>query len=62
MISKKGTIIGGREKKLTNKQLELIREYKAGNSIYNLSQLARLLNVSRPYLYKKLKEIENESN
>lgn len=62
MISKKGTLIGGREKKLTNKQLELIREYKAGNSIYNLSQLARLLNVSRPYLYKKLKEIENESN
>lgn len=62
MISKKGTIIGGREKKLTNKQLELIKEYKAGNSIYNLSQLARLLNVSRPYLYKKLKEIENESN
>lgn len=61
MISKKGTLIGGREKKLTNKQLELIREYKDGNSIYNLSQLARLLNVSRPYLYKKLKEIENES-
>ena len=62
MISKKGTLIGGREKKLTNKQLELIKEYKKGNSIYNLSQLARLLNVSRPYLYKKLKEIENENN
>lgn len=62
MISKKGTLIGGREKKLTNKQLELIKEYKKGNSIYNLSQLARLLNVSRPYLYKKLKEIKNESN
>ena len=36
----------------------LEEEYKKGNSIYNLSQLARLLNVSRPYLYKKLKEIE----
>ena len=62
MISKKGTLIGGREKKLTNKQFELIKEYKKGNSIYNLSQLARLLNVSRPFIYKKLKEIENESD
>ena len=57
MISKKGTLIGGREKKLNNKQLDLLKEYKKGNSIYNLSQLARLLNVSRPFIYKKLKEI-----
>lgn len=59
LISKKGTLIGGKEKKFTNKQLELIREYKQGKSIYNLSQLARLINVSRPTLYKKIKELTN---
>ncbi|WP_335995632.1 recombinase family protein [Fusobacterium polymorphum] len=59
MLSKKGTIIGGKEKKFTNKQLELIMEYKQGKSIYNLSQLARLINVSRPTLYKKIKELTN---
>lgn len=59
LISKKGTIIGAKEKKFTNKQLELIMEYKQGKSIYNLSQLARLINVSRPTLYKKIKELTN---
>ena len=59
LISKKGTIIGAKEKKFTNKQLELIRDYKQGKSIYNLSQLARLINVSRPTLYKKIKELTN---
>lgn len=59
LISKKGTIIGGKEKKFTNKQLELIKEFKNGKSIYNLSQLARLINVSRPTLYKKIKELTN---
>lgn len=58
MLSKKGTVIGGKEKKLTNKQIELIKEFKIGKSIYNLSQLARLINVSRPFIYKKLKELE----
>lgn len=58
MLSKKGTIIGGKEKKFTNKQLELIKEYRNGKSIYNLSQLARLINVSRPTLYKKIKELD----
>lgn len=58
MLSKKGTVIGAKEKKLTNKQIELIKEYKKGKSIYNLSQLARLINVSRPFIYKKLKELE----
>jgi resolvase, N domain protein len=57
MISKKGTIIGGKEKKLSNKQIELLKEYKNGKSNYNLSELARLINVSRPTIYKKLKEI-----
>ena len=59
LISKKGTVIGGKEKKFTNKQLELIMEYKQGKSIYNLSQLARLINISRPTLYKKIKELTN---
>ena len=40
------------------RQIELIKEYKKGKSIYNLSQLARLINVSRPFIYKKLKELE----
>ena len=57
-ISKKDTVIGTKEKKLTNKQLELIKEYKKGKSIYNLSQLARLINVSRPFIYKKLRELD----
>ena len=57
MISKKGTVIGGKEKKLSNKQIDLLKEYKNGKSNYNLSELARLLNVSRPTIYKKLKEI-----
>lgn len=57
MISKKGTIIGGKEKKLSNKQIELLKEYKNGKSNYNLSELARLINISRPTLYKKLKEV-----
>lgn len=57
MISKKGTIIGGKEKKLSNKQIELLKEYKNGKSNYNLSELARLINISRPTIYKKLKEI-----
>ena len=61
LISKKGTIIGGKEKKFTNKQLELIKKYKNGESIYNLSQLARLINVSRPTLYKKIKELEENN-
>lgn len=62
MLSKKGTVIGAKEKKLTNKQIELIKEYKKGKSIYNLSQLARLINVSRPFIYKKLKELEETAN
>jgi resolvase, N domain protein len=57
MISKKGTVIGAKEKKFTSKQIELIRDYKEGKSDYNLSQLARLINISRPTLYKKLKEV-----
>jgi len=57
MISKKGTVIGGKEKKLSNKQIELLKEYKNGKSNYNLSELARLINISRPTIYKKLKEI-----
>lgn len=61
MLSKKGTIIGAKEKKLTNKQLKLIKEYKSGKSIYNLSQLARLINVSRPTIYKKLKELKENN-
>ena len=57
MTSKKGTVIGGKEKKLSNKQIELLKEYKNGKSNYNLSELARLINISRPTIYKKLKEI-----
>lgn len=58
MISKKGTIIGGREKVLTTQQINILKDYKKGKSIYNISQIARLLEVSRPFIYKKLKELE----
>lgn len=57
LISKKGTIIGGKEKKLTQQQENLLKDYKNGKSIYNLTQLAKIVNLSRPTLYKKLKEI-----
>ena len=58
LISKKGTIIGGKEKKLTQQQENLLKDYKNGKSIYNLTQLAKIVNLSRPTLYKKLKEIQ----
>lgn len=61
LLSKFGTVIGGKEKVFTAKQLKLIKEYKSGKSIYNLSQLARLINVSRPTIYKKLKELEENN-
>lgn len=57
LISKKGTIIGGKVKKLTQQQENLLKDYKNGKSIYNLTQLAKIVNLSRPTLYKKLKEI-----
>lgn len=57
LISKKGTIIGGKEKVFSNQQLNMLKEYKEGKSTYNLTQLAKILEVSRPTIYKKLKEI-----
>lgn len=57
LISKKGTLIGGKEKVFSNQQLNMLKEYKEGKSIYNLTQLAKILEVSRPTIYKKLKEI-----
>ena len=57
LISKKGTIIGAKEKIFSNQQLNMLKEYKEGKSTYNLTQLAKILEVSRPTIYKKLKEI-----
>lgn len=57
LISKKGTLIGGKEKVFSNLQLNMLKEYKEGKSTYNLTQLAKILEVSRPTIYKKLKEI-----
>lgn len=58
LISKKGTVIGGKEKILTIQQINILKDYKLGKSIYNISQIARLLEVSRPFIYKKLKELD----
>ena len=58
LLSKKGTIIGGKEKILTIQQINILKDYKLGKSTYNISQIARLLKVSRPTLYKKLKELD----
>jgi DNA invertase Pin-like site-specific DNA recombinase len=58
LLSKKGTVIGGKEKILTIQQINILKDYKLGKSIYNISQIARLLEVSRPFIYKKLKELE----
>lgn len=57
LISKKGTLIGGKEKVFSNQQLNMLKEYKEGKSTYNLTQLAKILEVSRPTIYKKLKEL-----
>ena len=57
LISKKGTIIGAKEKIFSNHQLNMLKEYKEGKSTYNLTQLAKILEVSRPTIYKKLKEL-----
>lgn len=57
LISKKGTIIGAKKKELTPQQLNMLIDYKQGKSQYNISQLAKLLELSRPTVYQKLKEI-----
>lgn len=57
MISKKGTLIGGKEKVFSNQQINMLKEFKEGKSTYNLTQLAKILEVSRPTIYKKLKEL-----
>lgn len=62
LISKKGTLIGGKEKILTPQQINLLKDYKKGNSIYNLTQLAKIVNLSRPTLNKKLKELDETIN
>lgn len=58
MLSKKGTIIGAKEKEFTSQQIKMLVDYKNGKSTYNLTQLAKILEVSRPTIYKKLKELE----
>lgn len=58
LLSKKGTVIGGKEKILTIQQINILKDYKLGKSTYNISQIARLLKVSRPFIYKKLKELD----
>lgn len=57
LISKKGTLIGAREKNFSKQQINMLKEFKEGKSTYNLTQLAKILEVSRPTIYKKLKEI-----
>lgn len=57
LISKKGTLIGAKEKNFSKQQINMLKEFKEGKSIYNLTQLAKILEVSRPTIYKKLKEI-----
>lgn len=57
LISKKGTLIGAKEKNFSKQQINMLKEYKEGKSTYNLTQLAKILEVSRPTIYKKLKEL-----
>lgn len=57
LISKKGTLIGAKEKNFSKQQINMLKEFKEGKSIYNLTQLAKILKVSRPTIYKKLKEL-----
>lgn len=57
LISKKGTLIGAKEKNFSKQQINMLKEFKEGKSTYNLTQLAKILEVSRPTIYKKLKEL-----
>lgn len=57
LISKKGTTIGVKLKELTRQQINMLKDYKAGRSNYNITQLAKLFNVSRPLIYRRLKEL-----
>jgi resolvase, N domain protein len=58
MISNRtGEVIGRKGKILTAEQIKLLKEFKAGKSAFNISQLARMLEVSRPFIYKKLSEL-----
>lgn len=58
MISNRtGEVIGRKGKILTAEQIKLLKEFKAGKSALNISQLARMLEVSRPFIYKKLSEL-----
>lgn len=58
LISKKGKVIGGRLKTFTAQELNMLKDYKLGKSEYNISQLALILKVSRPLIYRRLKTLE----
>ncbi|MEZ7734155.1 recombinase family protein [Fusobacterium periodonticum] len=57
LIAKTGRVIGAKKKELTPQQLNMLMDFKKGKSQYNISQLAKLLELSRPTVYQKLKEI-----
>ena len=52
LISKKGTLIGAKEKNFSKQQINMLKEFKEGKSTYNLTQLAKILEVSRPLFIK----------
>lgn len=56
--SKTGKTIGGRLKTFTAQELNMLMDYKQGKSQYNISQLALILKVSRPLIYRRLKTLE----
>ncbi len=58
LISKTGKVIGGRLKTFTPQELNMLKDYKQGKSEYNISQLALILKVSRPLIYRRLKTLE----
>lgn len=58
LISKTGKVIGGRLKTFTAQELNMLKDYKLGKSEYNISQLALILKVSRPLIYRRLKTLE----
>jgi DNA invertase Pin-like site-specific DNA recombinase len=59
MVSNKtGKPVGRQEIKLTAHQVNMIKDFKLGKSEYNITEIAKLIGVSRPYIYKKLKELD----
>lgn len=54
-----GKPVGRQPKELTNRQIELLKDYKSGKLNINKVELANLLGVTKSFLYRRI--LKNES-